>query len=283
MSAWLTSGFSIGVASSIAGALILYILQSAIGRLRLQPVRSFWAGFERAAVIMTSEYTIESQEVGPWHSTDADGIEFEDEDQLIAVRSTSGYFLSYGMSVALGNLVAFFRRDLGSSVQVMGDKGHSRPRDGKSLVVLGSPINNRYLQRFFHEMRASYPLLPQFSWRLSDRGVSLTLPDGETLTPTVNEEEDGIDYALVACVNLDQGKSTRLVIIAGCNMWGTEAATNFLLDAQLVRLLPAAVRRRRGGSAFVLKAWISHGLADHVELQRNRDGSVAYDLSRARS
>jgi hypothetical protein len=283
MAAWFTSNFGIGVASSLAGAAILYLLQKVVIRARRHPVHAFWEGFGREAVIMTTEYAIESHEVGRWLPDPVDGIEFEHDDQLVAVRSTSGYFLSYGMSIALGDLLAYLRRELGSTVQVTGDKGHSRPRDGRSLVVLGSPANNRYLQNFMDELLPEHPLLGHFSWSVGEHGVSLTLPDGEVLTPRMNDDEDGIDFALVACLSLDQGKDTRLVIISGCNMWGTEAATKLLLDPQRIRLLPPVARNRPDGMAFVVKAWISRGLADRVELYRKRDGSITYDLKAARA
>ncbi len=282
MISWLTSNFGVGVASSLVGAAMLYVGQLAYRRARRHPVRLFWAAFAEETVIMTTEYTVESEESGPWRPDPTDDVVFENDDQLLATRTTSGYFLSYGMAIALSNLRTFLQRELRSTVTVMGDKGHSRPREGRNLIVLGSPANNRYLKTFVREMEPSHPLLKRFVWTVGDNGVSLTLPSGETLTPAVDADEDGVDFALVSYISLSRGRKTAIVIVSGCNMWGTEAATQYLLDRDMMKALPRRVRRSPEGLAFVIKAWISHGSADHVELYPAPDGTVFFDLRQAR-
>jgi hypothetical protein len=199
-------------------------------------------------------------------------------DQFIAAKATSGYMLSYAMAESLSRLCTFFEKNLGANVRSIGDKGHSQPREGRSLVVLGSPIANRYLKGQIADFAREYPLLAHFGWDLGDSGVELTLPDGEKLVPQVDQWENGIDYALIACFTLDPANKQQIVMIAGCNMWGTEAATRFLLDPRRVRSLPKGKRRRRTGFAFVIRTRVSDGVPERMDLHRRDDGSIIYDL-----
>jgi len=247
------------------------------GRIRRHAVRQFWRTFEDDAHIMTTEYSIEP----PPSAREGNGLQLADsKDQFIATHSTSGYFLSYGMAMALSALLGYLRKDLRSDVHVMGDKGHSQPPGGRDLIILGSPANNRYLHQFIDEHLArEFPLLAQFHWNVGDQGISITLPNGETLIPGVGiGDETGTDYALVMSVCFGRGRKQRIVAISGCNMWGTEAATRFLLDRGYVRSLPRLARRRRAAVAFLIRAWIANGRPDRIDLHPTSDGIKVVDL-----
>lgn len=228
---------------------------------------------------MTTEYRISSPLRE--HNDDDDSvktIEFVTEHD-VAFYASSGYFVSYGMWMGVSQLKTYLERTLKSVVTVIGDKGRASPREGRSLVVVGSPENNRYLRRFLYTDYAErYPLLREFTWDLTRRGVRLTLPDGQQLVPDVDDHETGDDYALVACLSLDRSTGARLILISGCNMWGSQAGVRFLLDRSKIRQLPRHRGKHNEGLAFLIRTRISNGNFDLIELQKKRDGSFFYDL-----
>jgi hypothetical protein len=276
----LSTEFIVGLVTSLVAAGLLVGLESLRRYAWRRPVREFWSGFKREAVIMTTEYMVAQPE--ELISTQGTGtIQLEEtvgSDQLIAARATSGYMLSYAMADSLAQLRTYFEKTLRLRVKMIGDKGHSRPREGKSLVVLGSPAANRYLGSHMSDFAREYPLLGHFLWRATQNGVELTLPDGETLVPQVDRLENGIDFALVACFTLDPATNQRMVMIAGCNMWATDAATRFLLDPKRLRSLPRISDPNRSGFAFLLRTRVSDGVPERIELLRRDDGSILYYL-----
>jgi hypothetical protein len=278
----LSAEFLIGLATTLVGAAIILVLERSLRWLWRRPVRRFWSGFNKEVVIMTTEYKVASPEdLRPDIASSAEGSillkESIGNDQLIVAKATSGYVMSYAMSDSLAKLRTYFEKSLGVKVDTIGDKGHSRPREGRSLVVLGSPIANRYLQGNTEDFAREYPLLNHFGWEVSNNGVELTLPDGEKLVPKVDDWENGIDFALIACFTLDPATNQQMVMVAGCNMWGTDAATRFLLDPTRLRSLPKR-KRGRSGFAFVLRTRVSDGVPERIDLHRRSDGSVMYYL-----
>ena len=233
---------------------------------------------------MTTEYRIVEPGAWPLARSDDGAIKLQ-SDQEIAARSTSGFFLSYGMTIALAELRWHLQRVMKTATKIIGDKGHSIPRGDRSIVVLGSPLNNRYLQVLLPDLVQRYPLLDKFAWEMGPTGVSLMLPDGRQVTPDVDDDENGYDYALVARMLLDPVSGKRLVMISGCNMWGTEAATNFVLDRRQLVLLHKALRRspKTDAIAFVIKTTVSNGSPDRIELCPTAEGNVFFDLQRSYS
>jgi hypothetical protein len=232
---------------------------------------------------MTTEYLVaepeDLEERGATHTIGKIRLEeTTGQDQLIAAKATSGYMLSYAMADSLAKLRAYFEKTLRVRVTSMGDKGHAQPREGRSLVVLGSPPANRYLGGHIMDFAREYPLLAHFGWDVTSSGIELTLPDGGKLVPEVDRLENGVDYALVACLTLDPVTDQRMVMIAGCNMWGTDAATRFLLDPRRLRSLPRRTRRSSSGFAFVIRTRVSDGVPERIDLYPRSDGSMLYDL-----
>lgn len=278
-----TERFFIGLATSLSVTLFLLLAQRFRRRIWSRPVRRFWSGFRSDPVIMTTEYKLAAP-LREHHDDDERDktIEFVTERD-VAYYASSGFFVSYGMWMGVSQLKYYLEQTLKSLVTVIGDKGHTSPGEGRSLVVVGSQVNNRYLAKFLlTDYAQRYPLLREFAWDLTRKGVRLTLPDGRQLVPDVDEYETGIDYAFVACVSSGRDGRARVILISGCNMWGSQAGVQFLLDRDKIRQLPKRHGKYNDGLAFLVRTRISNGHIDLIELQEKRDGSYFYDLRPSR-
>jgi hypothetical protein len=248
-------GIEVAVGGSLIGAAVLYGISAAVARFRTRRLRRFWSGYEKAFAIMVTEYELDAS---------ADAVDLG--DAAVASTATSRAFLSYGMAMALTHLVAYFRQVARFSPEVIGDKMHHAQRRDRSLIVLGSPANNVYLQTFIEQFGSEFPMLAQFKWTTTAAGVTLTLPSGEILKPKIDEHQCGVDYALVAHMPLDPSVGSRLTIISGCNMWATDAAARFLTTARQIKLLPDVACDPHHAVAFVLQALITHEHPDQVRM-----------------
>ena len=266
------------MSTTLLGAAVVGIVPRLAARVRRHPVRRFWRGFGTTVSIVTTEYEVANPDEVDVLNALGDDIELR-TDQAIAAHATSGYFISYGMALALADLRAHFARRRRCAVRIVGDKRHGEQAAGSSLVVVGSPANNHYLQRFLPDFSRRYPMLAQFRWEARPAGVSLVLPDGQELVPDVDETESGYDYALVSRFALDPTGDRRIVVLSGCNMWVTEAAALFVLDPGMLKLLPRTALAPAANVAFVLRTRVSFGRADAPELYGTKETpAFIYDL-----
>jgi hypothetical protein len=262
----------INLASSVLGAIIIITVGNAFLWLRRQPVRRFWGYLTSNVVIMITEYDVRPSRPSKAIEGSDRGLVTLSTDQKVAETATSGYMVSFGMALAVSNLCNYFERRWRCRVEVMGDKQHAKSAENKSLIVLGSPIVNRYLKRRLSELARSYPILDEFSWRACKDGVAIKTPEGRRLVPSIDGQECGVDYALVVRLVADPVHSIPLIIIAGCNMWGTQGAVKFLLDRDYVRSLPKPVLSSRQATAFILTSWVENGYPQRVEICKDADG-----------
>lgn len=255
---------------SVLGALILVALGRGLLWIRRRPLRRFWGYLTDNIVIMLTEYDVRPHRVRTVGATDR-GVISLSTDQKVAESATSGYMVSFGMAIAVSYLWNYFDHRWRCNVEVIGDKQHSKTAENKSLIILGSPVVNRYLKRRLSELARSYPVLGKFSWKACKEGVAIKTPDGRRLVPSVDDQESGVDYALVVRLVNDSVHKIPLIIIAGCNMWGTQGAVKFLLDRQCIRSLPKPVLSSRQ-AAFVLRSQIENGYPEKVEIYSDAEG-----------
>jgi hypothetical protein len=269
----------LNLASSVLAAIILLGLGRALLWFRRLPVRRFWRLLTNDVVIMATEYDVRPRRTLRTSETvDRSAISLS-TDQRVAENATSGYMISFGMTLAVSYLWNYFDRRWRCNVEVIGDKQHSKAAEKKSLIVLGSPIVNRYLKRRLSELVGSYPILGEFSWRTCKEGVAIKTPDGQRWVPKIDSQESGVDYALVIRLMNDAVHNTSMIIIAGCNMWGTQGAVRFLLDRDCVKSLPSSVLSNKHATAFMLKSRIENGYPEQVEICRDSNGDeLAYTI-----
>lgn len=248
------SAGAVGVIGAVVGTGLVVGLGWVANRFRSRGLRRFWRGYDGEFVIMITEY-----ELGA-------GVQAADiSNAKVASTATSGALVSYGMAMGLAQLVAYFERTRHHKLWVVGDKSKHRLLN-KSLIVLGSPANNQHLETLIESYAArGYPKLKEFQWTATNAGVELTLPTGTRLQPTIDDNESGTDYALVVYLKLDDG--AQLTMIAGCNMWATRVAAEYLTDRDWIKKLPRKVQKRRDSGAFVLRAEITQGEAARVQLE----------------
>ena len=261
----------LGFADAVVGGAFLALFGWLSLWWKRRSLRLFWKGYDGKIAIMATEYRVSDPD-SPAPGENPSEIDFESY-QDVAARATSRLFMSTGMARSVSLLWSHFEKQWRASVQVISDKVDVVPSDCRNLIVLGNPTNNDYLQHFLPLFSLEYPLLSEFRWRLSANGIVLSLPDRTRLIPSIDDEQSGIDYALVARFPLPSAERARIVIIAGSNMWGTQGASEFLLSQNALKALPDPARMPNCAVAFVLQIRAYRGHSDAVTLYKDSDGT----------
>lgn len=152
----------------------------------------------------------------------------------IAKIAGNGWLISKGMALALSYLMNFFEnsnRAKKDSLMICGDRTGNSTAD--NLIILGSPANNPYSRSMYQHLDKNFDLPYKMIW--DDKGVNIgiLISEMEQLLPK-EEDGQGHDYALVIKAKYQDTPSKWVIIVAGCYMWGTEAASKAITNREII-------------------------------------------------
>lgn len=219
------------------GALVpvlMYFLRRTYAYIRMRNVRWLWHPFvDDTLSLMIAEY------LPP------------EKGRFAKLARTRGvrHLISKGMALSLAHLLDFCQKSVTKRKDtiICGDRSSNLETD--NMIILGSPAVNRNCKQLFDHLQKLYDLPFIFEW--NDKVYDMPCDgsvwdDMETdikivtvspyKTPFKPKYQDklGNDYALVIKASYQKAPPKWVIIIAGCHMWGTRAATSAVTDARIL-------------------------------------------------
>jgi hypothetical protein len=145
---------------------------------------------------------------------------------------SDGYLVSRGNAKALSNVAMYLSKYVKKGIFVDGDNYIQHKED---LVILGSPVTNKYARRIYRDLTERYDI-PFEIIDDEERGIKFVYKMNEDeFKPEINSDGDGQDYAII--VNAEYQNGRNVVILAGAYMYGTEAASNAVTNKEILKTI----------------------------------------------
>ncbi|MDJ0582822.1 hypothetical protein [Crocosphaera sp.] len=191
---------------------------------RKKPVGRFWQKFaekEKVTIILSEYESSPTTELG---STEA-------------IRTAiNRHSVSMGNAKAMASLLSFFSKDrrfnFTPNVQGSESREASPYFTGSNLILLGSEISNQVAREKIEDLRREGAIIPYEVRENQETNIieirHITNPE-EIYVPQIDKDGSGTDYALIIKTkNPSDFESRELIILAGANMYGVEAAARII-------------------------------------------------------
>lgn len=244
--------------STLVGALLTilaYWSQKVYFYFKTRNVRRFWKPFikEKITIIIT-EYPISGS----------------DRLSNIAKTAGAGWLISKGMAFSLAHLLDFCEGKITKrkDIAVCGDR--TGVLETADMIILGSPANNPYSKSMYDHLSKMYSIPYKIVWEEDGTPIEITTSSGERFSPSI-ENGMGSDYALIIKADYQLVPQKSLLIIAGCYMWGTKAASEAITDPKILNEV-AKESRNSTNVAFVIKTRIvnDNSIGPEIDIENKR-------------
>jgi hypothetical protein len=230
--------YLVGAFASASVMLAAFVLSRVFLWFRVRKLTKFWRPFlsDEVSIVIT-EYAVSR------------GI----PDPGLANPGNES-FVSQGMAHSLSVLLCFLMsRRPQPEPHIIGSREPLRKIAG-NLIVLGSPATNPVARKFMDRISELYEVPFKFDFSSEDKTVTLTTfaLGQHALTPG-KAAGYGTDFGIVLKAPYQLGdKSSWVLIIAGCHMWGTFAAVKASVDRSLLQQV-SALSKNADAVGFVIK------------------------------
>ncbi len=214
-----------------------------------KPVRRFWQKFaekDKVTIILSEYESSPTTELGSKE----------------AIRTAiNRHSVSMGNAKAMATLFSFFLKDsrfnFTPNVQGSESREASECFTGSNLILLGSEISNQVTREKIEDLRRKSAIIPyevrenQATNMIEIRHI--TNPEA-IYVPQIDEDGSGTDYALIIKTknpsDFDRGK--ELIILAGANMYGVEAAARIITEADQLREINETISRNETENIWII-------------------------------
>ena len=179
----------------------------------------------------------------------------------VADQSVSNPFLSFGSSLAVGRVAAVLNAH-GGQYRVQSAASTTLAQITDSPVILIGAYNNEWTQRFLKPLRFHFQ--PQPEERIVDTANPGRVWERDASKPF----DEGADYAIVARFR-ETSTANMTVVLAGLQRFGTDAASQFVLNPSLLEELNRRVgpNWRHKNIEVVLKVDVVGGRAGAPQIE----------------
>lgn len=218
-----------GVLTSIVGGVLLSIGSYALFKIylliKVRKVRDFWYPFIKEDItIRFTEYKPEYETSSPSDATE----EYPTNSQLDIAERAGGQLMTRGMAMGVNAVLDYYHNH---GIPQFGDQGtpyirgsHDTTPNEDRRIILGSQVSNRYAENLYNRINERFDMPVCIDKELT------FCHKMDNLVPDL-QNGDGTDYAMVVRTSIE---GTDYLWIAGCHMYGTQAAAEVVTDPEFM-------------------------------------------------
>lgn len=148
-------------------------------------------------------------------------------------------------------------------IRVIGDKSKGLSKSAKNVIILGTPDVNEEAKLIYDKLQEKYKI-PYKIVLDEELGKWQIITDEKPFSPEV-EGNQGTDYALVIKACYQDPPEKWALMIFGCHMWGTGAASSAVVEQSI---LNAITKQTNNASyiAFIIKTNVHNNVSKGPDL-----------------
>lgn len=217
----------------------IYLSRKAYKWFITRNVRHFWKSFsEKKLTVIITEYPVAGN----------------DRLSKIAKTAGAGWLISKGMALSLAHLLDFCENHVTkrNNINICGDR--TGKLETANVIILGSPANNPYSSSMFSQLETMYDIPYKVVCREGGTPIEIHTSTGEIFIPEI-KDGSGQDFALILKAKYQNTPPKWLLIISGCYMWGTKAASEALTETKILDII-AKKTKKSENIAFIIRTQI---------------------------